>query len=148
MDEALVLKTGDGESRSWVRISPHPPLSRLLLGDSNEAQPRRCLRHWGGLLGKALGETFETIFRIESRLVLCLLDTNHRNKIWPTFERNCFDHRVKDGEVIPIFLDETVFPGIPSDIWGIKYRWDPTILDWEEQVVDEIVFRVVDRLSI
>lgn len=97
-------------------------------------------------LGKAWGKTFEGIFKHRSRLIVCVLDQFHREKIWPTFERECFSPRVADEAVIPIFLDDTVFPGIPQDIVGIKFeRDDSTAL--EDQVTDDIVFRLLSRLD-
>jgi len=75
-------------------------------------------------LGRTWSREFLRIFGSDSRLVVCFLDSHHREKIWPTFERECFQPRVGDGEVIPIFLDGTVFPGIPRDTVGIEFRWD------------------------
>jgi hypothetical protein len=99
-------------------------------------------------LGRAWSTEFQRIFSKESRLVVCLLDKNHLNKIWPTFERECFQPRVADAEVIPIFLDETVFPGIPKDIVGIHFQWDPTSDEWEDEAIDRIVYKVMDRLGV
>jgi type II secretory pathway predicted ATPase ExeA len=98
-------------------------------------------------LGRAWSSEFKRIFSEASRLVVCLLDRHHKEKIWPTFERECFQLRVPNGEVIPVFLDETAFPGIPSDIVGIKFHWDPKAEKWEDAVVDEIVFKLMERLS-
>jgi hypothetical protein len=66
-------------------------------------------------LGCAWGEKFKSIFSEQSDPVACLLDQHHQQKIWPTFERDCFVPRVSNGEVIPVYLDDTVFPGIPKD---------------------------------
>lgn len=98
-------------------------------------------------LGQTWSKQFLRIFRSESRLVVCLLDSRHREKIWPTFERECFEPRVADGEVIPIFLDETVFPGIPKDTVGIKYKWNPDDPNWRDNVIDQIVFKLMERAS-
>lgn len=97
-------------------------------------------------LGKAWGKTFEEIFRQRSRLVICLLDQHHREKIWPTFERECFTPRVADEAVIPIFLDDTIFQAIPKDIVGIKFERDAS-RELEEQVTDDIIFRLLERLD-
>lgn len=98
-------------------------------------------------LGKAWAEQFTEIFAEKCRLVLCLLDHKYREKIWPTFERECFLPRVPEGHVIPIYLDETKFVGIPSDIVGIKYSFDPSKPGWENDVIDKIVFRLIERIS-
>jgi hypothetical protein len=98
-------------------------------------------------LGKAWSKEFERIFVHDSRYVICLLDINHREKIWPTFERECFRKRVSDAEVIPILLDETVFVGIPDDIVGIRFKWDPNAPDWQDKVENEIVFKIWDKLE-
>ena len=97
-------------------------------------------------LGKTWQRSFEEIFRHKSRLVVCLLDTNYRDKIWPTFEKECFLPRIADEAVIPIYLDDTTFVGIPSDTVGIKFKRD-TSKSLEDQVTDEIVFRLVDKLD-
>ena len=55
--------------------------------------------------------------------------------------------RVADGEVIPIYLDDTLFPGIPRDTVGIKYRWKRDNPKWPEEVVDSIVFKLMERAS-
>ncbi len=98
-------------------------------------------------LGRTWSREFLRIFGSDSRLVVCLLDTHHRDKIWPTFERECFEPRVADAEVIPIFLDDTAFPGIPKDTVGIKYVWKPDDLGWRNDVFDKIVFKLLERAS-
>ena len=80
--------------------------------------------------GKAWSGQFEELFKHESRFVVCILDKHHLTKIWPTFEREHFAPRVKDGSVIPIFLDDTKFPGIPQDIVGIRFAFDPADPNW------------------
>jgi hypothetical protein len=95
-------------------------------------------------LGKAWEAQFKLIFGIESRYVICLLDKHHLEKIWPTFERECFRPRVAESAVIPIFLDETPFVGIPSDIVGINFKdCDPTDANI---VTDKIVYKLENKL--
>lgn len=101
----------------------------------------------GNYLGKAWNREFERIFVNDSSYVLCLLDSNHRDKIWPTFERECFKKRVPLAEVIPVYLDDTVFVGIPDDIVGIKYKWDESNPNWQNEVIDEVVFKVWEKLE-
>lgn len=97
-------------------------------------------------LGKAWSKEFERIFVSDSSYVVCLLDSFHKEKIWPTFERECFRRRVPDGEVIPVYLDNTVFVGIPDDIVGIKFTWDPSDIEWRQKVDDDIVYPIWERL--
>lgn len=97
-------------------------------------------------LGRAWSAQFERIFSRDSRLVVCILDRHYREKIWPTFERECFLPRVPSGEVIPIFLDDTAFVGIPQDLIGIKFNGNTADLD-KGRVTDEITFKLHDRLS-
>lgn len=97
-------------------------------------------------LGGAWHAQFERIFGRDSHLVICLLDKHYREKIWPTFERECFLPRVAEGDVIPIFLDATPFVGIPKDIIGIPFRVDSsTSLD--NQVTDQIAVKLLERLA-
>lgn len=98
-------------------------------------------------LGKAWSNEFKRIFSLDSRLVVCLLDSHHKEKLWPTFERECFQPRVQDEDVIPIYLDETIFPGIPADIVGIRFRWDPSSKQWQESVITDIVYKLMERLG-
>lgn len=98
-------------------------------------------------LGKTWNNEFKNVFSKESRIVVCFLDSHHNEKIWPTFERECFRPRVKEAEVIPVYLDDTPFVGIPSDIVGIKPKWDTSDPDWEKRAVDDIVFPIAERLS-
>ena len=99
-------------------------------------------------LGKAWHKSFMEIFGERSRFVVCLLDKYHLDKIWPTFERECFAPRVSDAAVIPIYLDETAFPGIPRDIVGITFKpGNSTPEELESRVTDEIVFKLVARLD-
>lgn len=97
-------------------------------------------------LGKAWSREFERIFVSDSQYVVCLLDSNHRDKIWPTFERECFQKRVSNAEVLPIYLDDSNFAGIPSDIVGVKYTW-AELGDWQTEVQDKIVMKIWDRLE-
>jgi hypothetical protein len=98
-------------------------------------------------LGKTWSKEFLRIFRSTSRLVVCLLDKHHKEKIWPTFERECFEPRMADAEVIPIFLDDTVFPVIPKDTIGFKYTWNPEDHTWQNEVIDKIVYKLLERIS-
>jgi hypothetical protein len=98
-------------------------------------------------LGRVWSDQFKRIFSDTSHLVVCLLDIHAKEKIWPTFERECFAPRVPDGEVIPIFLDDTAFVGIPSDLVGIKFAWNPAAEGWEDTVISEIVYALMQRLG-
>jgi hypothetical protein len=101
-------------------------------------------------LGRAWSAQFERIFGQDSRLVVCLLDINYRQKIWPTFEKECFLPRVPEGQVIPIYLDDTSFVGIPKDIIGITFEL-PESLEFKDvvtKVTDEIAFKLIERLSV
>jgi hypothetical protein len=98
-------------------------------------------------LGRVWSAQFERIFGRDSRLVVCLLDKHYREKIWPTFERECFLPRVPDGDVIPIFLDDTVFVGIPKDLIGITFKRDGNVEAERSRVTDEIAFKLMERLG-
>lgn len=99
-------------------------------------------------LGHAWTKVFKEIFSEKSRLVLCLLDSYHAQKIWPTFEREHFIPRVADQSVIPVYLDDTKFVGIPSDVIGIRFRYDKEQTEgWQENADHEIVEKLVDRLT-
>jgi len=98
-------------------------------------------------LGKAWSKEFERIFVDDSRYVVCILDINHKNKIWPTFERECFKKRLGSEEVIPVFLDDTIFVGIPDDIVGIRYKWDQENAKWQEEVDDQIIYKIWEKLD-
>jgi hypothetical protein len=98
-------------------------------------------------LGGAWSTQFERIFGRDSRLVVCLLDKHYREKIWPTFERECFLPRIPNGEVIPIFLDDTLFVGIPKDIIGVKFAQSFNVDDERQRVTDEIAFKLIERLG-
>lgn len=95
-------------------------------------------------LGTAWTLQFKEIFGTKARYVVCLLDTNHAKKIWPTFERECFTPRVEDAAVIPVYLDNTPFVGIPKDIVGIDFRdCDAGNIDL---VTDKIVYKLEEKL--
>jgi hypothetical protein len=95
-------------------------------------------------LGETWSVQFRKIFGNESRYVICLLDKHHAEKIWPTFERECFKPRVAEGAVIPIYLDDTVFVGIPSDIVGIDFKGEDA--KDSDAVTDKIVLKLEDKL--
>lgn len=97
-------------------------------------------------LGKTWRSQLEEIFKNKARLVIPLLDKHHCEKIWPTFERECFAPRIADGAVIPIYLDDTSFPGIPTDVIGIKFYCE-ALGDMENRVTDEIIFKLAERLD-
>ena len=80
--------------------------------------------------------------------MVCLLDKYHVEKIWPTFERECFSPRVSEAAVIPIYLDDTPVPGIPKDIVGIPFKNHAAIgIDLPGKVTDEIVFKLFEALE-
>ena len=98
-------------------------------------------------LGMSLSDEFERIFTSESKFVVCLLDKNHKKKIWPTFERDCFLEKVQTNEVIPIFLDDTKFPGIPNDIACIRYEEKQEDKKRSERVQREIIERIISKVQ-
>ena len=99
-------------------------------------------------LGKAWHKSFTEIFGEQSRFVVCLLDKHHVEKIWPTFERECFAPRVSQAAVIPIYLDDTPVPGIPKDIVGIPFKsYADHEADLANRVTDQIVFKLFELLE-
>jgi hypothetical protein len=55
---------------------------------------------------------------------------------------------VPEAAVIPIYLDDTVFPRIPRDIVGIPFRLgDTPAQELDNRVTDEIVFKLMSRLD-
>lgn len=101
-------------------------------------------------LGKTWSKQFADIFGTKSRYVLCILDKHYAAKIWPTFEKEQFAPRVATESVFPVFLDDTKFVGIPHDIIGMKFRFDPTDgndADWPARATKEIVYKLIDKLS-
>lgn len=99
-------------------------------------------------LGHAWTKVFKEIFSEKSRFVLCLLDEHHERKIWPTFEREHFAPRVTEQSVIPVYLDDTKFVGIPSDVIGIRFRYDRDQSEgWQDSADREIVEKLVDRVT-
>jgi hypothetical protein len=98
-------------------------------------------------LGKAWSQQFKEIFAEKSRFVVCILDKYHLSKLWPTFEREHFVPRIADESVIPIFLDDSKFPGIPQDIVGIKLNFDANDPEWKKKATDEIIMKLIDKLS-
>jgi len=95
-------------------------------------------------LGTAWSQQFKDIFGVKSRFVICLLDKNHSEKIWPTFEREIFAPRIHEGAVIPVYLDDTSFVGIPKDIVGIDFKNSDT--SNTDDVTDKIVYKLENKL--
>lgn len=98
-------------------------------------------------LGGPWSKHFNEIFVEQSRIVVVLLDTFHHEKVWPTFERDCFAPRVKNAEVIPVRLDDTVFVGIPNDLVSIHFKMDGSVEDNEDKIINEVVFRIAAKLE-
>lgn len=106
-------------------------------------------RHYeDNYLGELWDDRFQSVFGKRSRLVVALLDKRHREKIWPTFERDCFRERVGNDEVIPIFLDRTVFAGIPQSLVSIHFPRPEELSDEvKDRIIDEIVLRIATKLD-
>lgn len=98
-------------------------------------------------LGGPWSKLFKEIFTEKSRLVVALLDTHHQDKVWPTFERDCFDIRVPKSEVIPIILDNTTFAGFPKDLVAIHFKYDGDIETQKNEIIDDIVLRIATKLD-
>lgn len=99
-------------------------------------------------LGQAWHKTFMEIFSEKSRFVICLLDKFHLEKIWPTFERECFVPRVPEAAVIPIYLDKSSFPGIPKDIVGIRFSPNGVLPEaLQNKITDEIIYKLAARIE-
>ena len=98
-------------------------------------------------LGGVWSDQFLEIFVQKSRLVVAILDEHHKKKVWPTFERDCFARRVPEGEVIPVILDDTVFPGIPNDLVSIHFKYGGEVSDQSDAIIDDIVLRIAGKLD-
>ncbi|RVI03189.1 TIR domain-containing protein [Sinorhizobium meliloti] len=98
-------------------------------------------------LGGPWSKHFADIFVNRSRLVVALLDRHHHDKVWPTFERDCFRPRVADAEVIPVHLDDTIFAGVPSDLVSIHFQFDGEVSKNQDRIIDDIVLRVAAKLD-
>jgi hypothetical protein len=40
-------------------------------------------------------------------IILAIIDIDYDQRLWPKFEKSCFEIRVRKSEVVPIYLDET-----------------------------------------
>ncbi|OYU18505.1 MAG: hypothetical protein CFE34_10265 [Rhodobacteraceae bacterium PARR1] len=98
-------------------------------------------------LGGLWSQQFLDIFAHKSRLVVAILDRHHKEKVWPTFERDCFAARVQQGEVIPIILDDTVFPGVPKDLVSIHFKFAGDVAAQKESIIDDVVLRIAGKLD-
>lgn len=98
-------------------------------------------------LGGPWSKYFKDIFTEKSRLVIAILDAYHCNKVWPTFERDCFNVRVPAGEVIPIILDDTPFAGIPKDLVSIHFRFNGNIEENRDAIIDDVVVRIAKKID-
>lgn len=98
-------------------------------------------------LGGLWSKQFLEIFVQKSRLVVAILDQHHSEKVWPTFERDCFTPRVPEAEVIPVFLDKTVFPGIPTDLVSIHFDYGGDVETQEDAIIDDVVLRIAGKLD-
>jgi len=105
-------------------------------------------RHYeDNYLGGLWSQQFFEKFANKSRLVVAVLDKYHKEKVWPTFERDCFTARVPEGEVIPIFLDKTIFPGIPKDLVSIHFECAGDVHAQSDEIIDRVVLRIAGKLD-
>ncbi|RCW28318.1 hypothetical protein DFR48_101329 [Ciceribacter lividus] len=98
-------------------------------------------------LGGLWSQQFLDIFVNKSRLVVAILDQHHKDKVWPTFERDCFTPRVPEAEVIPVFLDRTIFPGIPADLVSIHFDYKGDVAAQSDAIIDDVVLRIAGKLD-
>ncbi|WLO87060.1 TIR domain-containing protein (plasmid) [Pantoea agglomerans] len=98
-------------------------------------------------LGGPWSKHFIDVFVNKSRLVVALLDKYHSEKVWPSFERDCFTPRVHAHEVIPVILDNSVFPGIPSDLVSIKFSFNGDLNSQKDEIIDDVVLRIATKLD-
>ncbi|MCO6029651.1 TIR domain-containing protein [Enterobacter hormaechei] len=105
-------------------------------------------RHYeDNYLGGPWSKYFHEIFAQRSRLVVAILDQHHKDKIWPTFERECFSIRVKQNEVIPVFFDDTIFPGIPTDLVSIRFEHLGNVEQQKDDINQYIIQRITAKLD-
>lgn len=100
-------------------------------------------------IGSSWSKEFERIFTTDSKYVICLLDCFHKQKIWPTFERECFSEKLPLNQLIPIFLDDSKFVGIPQDLIGIKFKYQQQEIDekLKDIIFREIVMKIIQRID-
>lgn len=105
-------------------------------------------RHYeDNYLGGLWSKEFLEIFVQKSRLVVAILDQHHKDKVWPTFERDCFTPRVPEAEVIPVFLDKTIFTGIPSDLVSIHFEYGGDVAAQSDAIIVDVVRRIEGKLN-
>jgi hypothetical protein len=49
--------------------------------------------------------------------------------------------------VIPVYLDDTKFVGIPQETVGIKFTYNEAEPGWRNRADTEIVFKLIEKLS-
>ncbi|MNR31006.1 hypothetical protein D3C85_1484930 [compost metagenome] len=79
--------------------------------------------------------------------MVALLDKHHHDKVWPTFERDCFSIRVPQSEVIPVVLDDSIFAGFPTDLASIYFDFDGNVEVNKDKIIDNIVLRIAGKLD-
>lgn len=98
-------------------------------------------------LGNTLHNWFNEIFTCKSQFIICVIDKNYAEKIWTTFEKECYLPRVKDKVVVPIFVDNTQIPGIPKDLIGFNYSDKQLTADNIENECDDMAVKLESRLE-
>jgi hypothetical protein len=75
--------------------------------------------HEAEMSGRHYYKTFKRVFGKEAAVILPLVDEAYVDRLWTTFERECFLPRVAKSAVIPIRLDKVECPGLPMSLHGV-----------------------------
>ncbi|MBI4360293.1 TIR domain-containing protein [Candidatus Micrarchaeota archaeon] len=96
------------------------------------------------LLGSDLEAEFEAVYSKDSHLVVAFIDEEYKTRIWPKFERSCYNSRVGSGQVIPVRLDDTIIHEISDSIGRIDFSLSS---GWESKTKSLLTDKIFERLK-
>lgn len=99
------------------------------------------------LLGADMEKTFKQIYAKDAKLIIVFLDSDYNKRVWPKFEKSCFEDRVKNEEVVPVFLTDEPVKGMPDTIFGIKCDNDTSNPEWKSNTATTIAEQICEKLQ-
>lgn len=84
---------------------------------------------YADLIGRDLEDELSSVYGEMTRFIVVLISNEYVRKTWPAFERAVWATRVKDGRIIPIFIDDVILKEVSTSIGRIDFRAVRQLLD-------------------
>lgn len=95
------------------------------------------------LLGKDLENELNRVYSNECKYIIAIISEEYKSKTWPTFERNVWANKIKEGRIFPLFIEDVIIKEVSTSICRIDFH---SYKNWKNCIINEAQYD--EQLSI